>query len=199
MEGASIIITNLNEASDETSMASLSCHSSACDPANVNKRSQASHVSSDRTADTMVCSSACSDCVMMDEESNSFSPPAHVEFGVINVREYNVELGNHPDCRDGPPLALGWRYRDLKRIDLETYEACRPPRRNPSELVMSFYERKCILRSSGVKDMEIYAAIEEVEKSNRDRLQTIKSLGGIKGKLSSVTTKVKFLLGKKTL
>lgn len=47
----------------------------------------------------------------------------NVSFGTLNIREYERTLGDHPDVTSGPPLALGWEYREVATgIQLVEYE-----------------------------------------------------------------------------
>lgn len=42
-----------------------------------------------------------------------------VRFGTVDVREYKVEKGDHPFCKDGLALSLGWEYTQAPSIEIE--------------------------------------------------------------------------------
>jgi hypothetical protein len=84
-----------------------------------------------------------------------------VSFGSLQVRRYNIEIGNHPSCRNGTPIQLGWSYTQDPTQCLESYEASRQevhPRRNRKELLLPSGERKVILKNAGHSDQEIEEA-----------------------------------------
>lgn len=98
-----------------------------------------------------------------------------VGFSNVEVREYNVTLGDHPDCVYGPPLTLGWKYVDLGKKNLDQYESSRAPRKRRESLCMSLSARKQLLLNAGYLKYELREAAREVKKVQRDRKFSIKS------------------------
>jgi len=70
-----------------------------------------------------------------------------VSFAVLQIREYNQVLGDHPCCSSGPPISLGWDHVNTRRVDINEYERTRSPRRTRRELKMRSEERRNILLS----------------------------------------------------
>ena len=83
-----------------------------------------------------------------------------VEFGTIEIREYARIVGDHPDVKVGPPIALGWEHFQREPMPLSDYESNRPPKR--IVLRMSSITRKNLLRNVfDVPESEIRAAEKE--------------------------------------
>ena len=59
-------------------------------------------------------------------------------FSHLEIREYNLALGDNPGGRDGPPISLDWNYcpKSTIRVDIDRYEESRPPRRKRDEMYM---------------------------------------------------------------
>jgi hypothetical protein len=75
-----------------------------------------------------------------DMVSKSFLQKA-VSFTSVEIREYNVIVGDHPCCASGFPLTLDWEYREVSNIEVDTYEEVRSPRRHKEDLKISPEER----------------------------------------------------------
>lgn len=98
-------------------------------------------------------------------------------FSKIEIREYNITLGDNPGGAKGPPVSLDWKYNKSNSIslDLEDYEEKRPPRRTKTELYMQESIRKWrLMKEKGysLKEMEKAAKTAEgIRKSRRKSLQ----------------------------
>jgi hypothetical protein len=68
-----------------------------------------------------------------------------VSFSSLEIREYEVVIGDHPCCTRGVPLSLGWEYSDAGRLNVDDYEEARSPRRSRVDLRTSSEERCEIL------------------------------------------------------
>lgn len=55
----------------------------------------------------------------------------NVSFAKVHVREYKIGLGDQP-CSSGPPVGLGWEFRETLDTDVEEYEAARKSTRRCS-------------------------------------------------------------------
>ena len=83
-----------------------------------------------------------------------------VSFGSVEIREYEVVLGNHPWAASYP-LSLGWAYREASVQDMDEFEKQREPnltRRFRTPRRLSQEERRCVL-------------IEHLEDDNVDELE----------------------------
>lgn len=81
-------------------------------------------------------------------ESDSFKP-REVSFDSISIRNYGMELGNHPNCQVGAPVTLSWDYEEQDTQDIDIYEFERKPRRRRNHLILNYYRRNDILKLAG--------------------------------------------------
>merc|ERR1712032_139887 len=73
------------------------------------------------------------------------TPRGSVSFKDVSVREFNRIVGDHPDCKFGPPLAIGWEYAENKKIDIDEYEATKPSLQRAGSLKLMSVQRRNIL------------------------------------------------------
>jgi hypothetical protein len=86
----------------------------------------------------------------MSTTSTSSSKTKRVSFSSLEIRNYDIVIGDHPCCMMGCPISLGWDYSPAKRHLLDQYEAGRQGmRRNRSQLRLTCDERQTILLSWG--------------------------------------------------
>jgi len=71
-----------------------------------------------------------------------------VSFSTIQIREYDLVLGDHPYCSNGVPTCLGWHHIELKADDLDHYECGRGARKSSSQFRISATARKDLLTNS---------------------------------------------------
>lgn len=77
-----------------------------------------------------------------------------VSFTSVEIREYNVTVGDHPCCATGFPLTLDWEYREVDNIEVDKYEEDRSPRRHKDELKISPEARsQLLLEDSSAVDL----------------------------------------------
>ena len=98
-----------------------------------------------------------------------------VSFAGLEIRRYNVIVGDHPCCRDGCPMSLGWDYKQNgppeghNSVDRYERKRRRQRRKTRQELRLSWEERRKILAVVGdYSDGQIQ---RETRKSERDRLR----------------------------
>ena len=61
---------------------------------------------------------------------------------ILQIRTHEVILGDHPFCRGGMALQLGWGHGESDELlNLDVHEELRVPRRM-GELYLTFYERR---------------------------------------------------------
>mmetsp|Transcript_33470 Transcript_33470/g.48474 ORF Transcript_33470/g.48474 Transcript_33470/m.48474 type:complete len:228 (-) Transcript_33470:103-786(-) len=97
-----------------------------------------------------------------------------VSFDRIEVREYPVRLGDHPDCSSGPPITIGWDHVRERTCSVDEYETDRLPRKCLSQLKLSYFERKSRLRSVACSDKDIRDAITQVQQVQMEREESNK-------------------------
>jgi hypothetical protein len=110
--------------------------------------------------------------VATEASESTFDSDRRVNFGGIQVREYERVVGDHPDTKIGVPLTIGWGYFELETVPIEQYESDRVPKGN---LRMSSITRKNILHNVfGVPEEELRDAEKEVQKIKKGRQRTNK-------------------------
>jgi hypothetical protein len=122
----------------------------------VKSESQLSEMSADMTERTD-----------LSDDSSFSDGDRRVSFGVIQVREYERLVGDHPDTRIGVPLTIGWGFIEHDKTPIDKYESERSSKGN---LRMSSITRKNILHNVfGVPEDELRAAEKEVQKIKKSR------------------------------
>jgi hypothetical protein len=98
-------------------------------------------------------------------------------FSTLEIREYNVTIGDNPGGRQGPPLSLDWNYcedRTLK-IDIDRYEQMRAPRRKKHEMYMPGNIRMwTLMKYLGYSLREIEDASKAADLIRKKRAKSIK-------------------------
>ena len=97
-----------------------------------------------------------------------------VSFSCVDVREYDVTLGDNPACSAGPPISLGWEYKNEIRQDLRAFEAKRyiARRKKKKELRLSSNMRKRLLKELGFSSDQIHFATLRSIRTQNQRLES---------------------------
>ena len=95
-----------------------------------------------------------------------------VSFNSIEIRHYQMTLGDNPACSIGAPVQLAWEWDDEERHDLDIYEVERRPRRKLRHLVLSYYRRKDILMAAGFDENHQKSVERQIGKLKRQRKTT---------------------------
>lgn len=106
--------------------------------------------------------------------------PTKVRFDVVQIREYERIVGDHPDTRVGVPISLGWKFYEQTPQDITKYEADRPPKKQ--NLRMSSITRKNLLQT-------VFDISEEEIRNGEVEVQRIKKLREKSNKQSKVAAK----------
>ena len=120
------------------------------------------------------------------------SPNKSVSFGVVQVREYERVVGDHPGVSDsGPALSLGWRYEENEvEVSVDSYERIHGSRKsNPIKPLKGTTRRIVLEVYFHVPKSEIYAAQREVAGTKQQRKETLDELRRSKPQRKESTTR----------
>uniref|UniRef100_A0A7S3P1A5 Uncharacterized protein n=1 Tax=Amphora coffeiformis TaxID=265554 RepID=A0A7S3P1A5_9STRA len=119
----------------------------------------------------------------------------NVSFTDIEIRDYNMTLGDHPSCSYGTPVSLDWEYTQSQPINLDNYERHRPERRARQQLHMDSFRRQEIARQAGFSRGDIRKTHKNVTKARRQRATTLSRLPlmPLEDMVESATRKLKRL------
>ncbi len=100
-----------------------------------------------------------------------------VSFSTIEIRTYNVTIGDHPgsDHSYGTPISLCWEYDadNIKVLDVLTFEDKKKKKKTPQELYLQPFTREWMLSGAhGYSLEEIDAAAKEARKLRNQRSKT---------------------------
>ncbi len=126
-------------------------------------------------------SSIASNCSDESSSKLSNSMKRNVSFSNLEIRSYDVTLGDTPTL-SGPPISLDWKYdpQATQVHDIENYEQLRSataenptpanPRRSGEELFIPALSRQYLLmRDAGFSRMQIKNATEEAQRTAKER------------------------------
>ncbi|KAL3785638.1 hypothetical protein ACHAWO_005982 [Cyclotella atomus] len=98
-----------------------------------------------------------------------------VSFDSVEVREYDVTIGDNPSCRSGPPISLDWSFSVVPTKNIDDFELQRFNERvtNKSQLCLSKYTRRnMLLFCWGFTEEELKKATRQVNQIQRQRTMT---------------------------
>ena len=114
----------------------------------------------------------------IDSNNDNQSLKRNVSFTSLEIRSYNVTLGDAPTSH-GPPVSLDWDYHpEPEVIEIDSYEHHREhERRSRNEMLMPASHRKYLLmREAGFTRSEIQRAVEDARLIVKGRERTRKNL-----------------------
>ena len=124
--------------------------------------------------------SISSSIISQESSRSSPSPPTTtvspaVTFDHVEIRVYNIVVGDNPSCSHGPPISLGWEYdEELQDVPLEDYEQHRNGlRRVSTQMKMPSDLRRDTLRYWDVPTSEIIEAQKNCEVIQKQRFKTL--------------------------
>ena len=91
-----------------------------------------------------------------------------VQFGSIQIREYNRIVGDHPDVKVGPPLGLSWEYVLKPTLLVDEYEANRAPYKRFLRM-SSISRRNLLMNVFNIPEQDIANAEKEVQRIKKLR------------------------------
>lgn len=170
-----------------------------------------------------ICSDQCDDvetiervdcCISYDNDGNngtSVYSPIHscsssksstksksytrfvVRFNSVEIREYNITVGDNPSCSCGPPISLGWYYHpnEQKELSLDLYEKYRDGKRRAyHQMKIPAAVRHETLKKWHISAREIMNAQTQCAQIKKNRIETIRQVER-KDKIENLSLKVK--------
>jgi len=95
-----------------------------------------------------------------------------VSFHKVEIREYNMTIGDNPSSRMGPPVGISWKHRNEVSMSLNDYEDVRGERRTLKEMFLPRERKYDIIKESGVPNKQIASTIRQVNRIKNQRIQT---------------------------
>jgi hypothetical protein len=101
-----------------------------------------------------------------------------VKFHLVHVREYGRTVGDHPEVKVGPPIALSWQYVTKSPVLVEAYDMERElngrsgARGNHQVDRLTSIARKNLLLEYGYTEMDFRKAEVEVQLVREQRSMT---------------------------
>jgi hypothetical protein len=111
-----------------------------------------------------------------------------VTFGDLTIKEYPMEIGNHPNVSAGAPVQIGWEPQEILKRNLELYEHMRADRRHGRELAIPVQKRGQILLRAGYSLEQIGDAAMKVDVIKKLRAATLKHQGWDRANMVLETT-----------
>jgi hypothetical protein len=103
-----------------------------------------------------------------NEEFKSFGK-RNVSFSHLQVREYDITLGDNPSVSSGLPVSLDWSYDPNERVaPVDAFEAVRV-RRNSSELILTDRQRDDLLMRPDITQQDVTAVLQDVAAARLER------------------------------
>ena len=95
----------------------------------------------------------------------------HVKFNSIQVRYYDITLGDNPSCMHGPPVTLDWNYDEMEPVAVDSFEEGRgrPPHKRHQMLMLSRQRANLLKIAAGIADAEMIAVMDEMHKIQKKR------------------------------
>mmetsp|Transcript_6460 Transcript_6460/g.9427 ORF Transcript_6460/g.9427 Transcript_6460/m.9427 type:complete len:656 (-) Transcript_6460:458-2425(-) len=105
--------------------------------------------------------------------------PTKVQFSTVDIREYEMEIGDNPSCSKGPAVTLGWKVTKCELYrSVDAFESKRAFTRKdkPHRLVMSRQDREAMLLENGFSRFEIADSVRKIIRTKNQRRQTVNNL-----------------------
>uniref|UniRef100_A0A6V2CLV6 Uncharacterized protein n=1 Tax=Ditylum brightwellii TaxID=49249 RepID=A0A6V2CLV6_9STRA len=79
----------------------------------------------------------------------------------------------------GPPLTIAWDHFNEAKVDIDTYEANCPQRRDRNQILLPYKERwRRLAEEANMTEDEIFEETKKVNVARRKRAETISNLDG---------------------
>mmetsp|Transcript_29007 Transcript_29007/g.34473 ORF Transcript_29007/g.34473 Transcript_29007/m.34473 type:complete len:175 (-) Transcript_29007:209-733(-) len=114
---------------------------------------------------------------MSTSSSSSDDETQHVHFQSVEIREYDMILGDHPSSHNGPPVTLDWEYDETILLPLDQYEFHHAPRRTKQQMLLDgSYRAHILINCDDYTDDEMIKAENDCKKIQKQRDSTIRML-----------------------
>jgi hypothetical protein len=110
------------------------------------------------------------------EHSTNSNETKIVQFSTIEIRDYSLCLGDHPDVNRGAPVSLDWEYQSEQSFGIVEYERRSFPKKSHNEMIRLAFEREYTLRKLGYSEEEIKTRSISVKKDQKNRSQTRRTM-----------------------
>ena len=100
-----------------------------------------------------------------------------VRFSTVEIRKYEIILGDNPAVSKGPPITIDWKpfARTILRVD--THIKMNPRRRlKPKEMVLPLFHRDLLLKNSGYSRNDLLEATKQCNIIKGQRSATVRKL-----------------------
>lgn len=113
-----------------------------------------------------------------EDDATKSNEAKSVQFSTIEVRDYSLCLGDHPDVNRGAPVSLDWEYESEQSFDLEEYEQRLGGRekKTQNDMIRLAFEREYVLRKLGYSEEEIKTRSKSVKRDQKNRSQTRRTM-----------------------
>ena len=121
--------------------------------------------------------SASGSCLKRANSENKKQIKRSISFSNLQVREYDLTIGDNPSVSYGPPVQLSWQYSEHNARSLEEYENEKQldlsrGRRNSRVENISWVKREALLKRQGFSQDDIDTRMKEVNKVKQGRSVT---------------------------
>lgn len=126
--------------------------------------------------------------------SESTKSSSKVSFTTIEIREYERIVGDHPEAKVGPPMAIGWAFVEKEITTVEDFESERTASRKGTRRMSSITRKNILTNVFEIPEEEIRMAEKEVQKIVSKRERTSKQgkvAEKVEEKLQSIGRKVR--------
>ena len=144
---------------------------------NDNNDSFQSSTTTNSTSTSTIISNNVDDDINNNINNNQKNKKSHkISFGTVQVRQYNIMIGDNPSTRHGPSITYDWEYEEHESIPIDRYEHLRQSQRrtNEEDLFIPSNVRELILKRCGYTEDELEMVQKDVDVIRKQRNQTMK-------------------------